>query len=136
MFRLPRVAYLIVLFLVFCTAPLGFTGSGTNEATLGPRALVMLIPIGAALYVARTGTSVDAKGIRIRALFGSKMLEWDQVRGLTVSDRSVYAVLDDGSLRLPCVHVNNLADVAKASGGRLPEIAEPKLKFAPSKRGR
>jgi hypothetical protein len=39
-------------------------------------------------------------------------------------------------VRLPCVHVNNLGDLSRASDGRLPEIADPKPKYAPSRRRR
>jgi hypothetical protein len=147
-FRLPRSAYLIVLFLVFCTVPLAFGdnsvhgaadsaddgGSGISGVEFGPRALLLLIPIAAAFYIARTSTTVSASGIKVRALLGSRMLPWDELRGLSVNKRSVYAVCVDGSVRLPCVRVANLAEVSKASAGRLPEVAAPKLKFAPSRR--
>ena len=66
----------------------------------------------------------------MRALFGSRPLPWADVRGLTVNGRSVYAVVADGAVRLPCVHVADLAAVSAASGGRLPELAEPTPKPA------
>ncbi|MGH8961129.1 MAG: PH domain-containing protein [Jatrophihabitantaceae bacterium] len=145
-FRLPRSAYLIVLFLVFCTVPLAFgddgvhtaddsaRGSGISGVEIGPRALLLLIPVAVAFYIARTATTVDASGIRVRALLGSRTLAWSELRGLSVGERSVYAVGLDGSVRLPCVRVSDLAAVAAASGGRLPELPAPKPKFAPSRR--
>jgi hypothetical protein len=48
----------------------------------------------------------------------------------------VYAETIDGSWRLPCIHVNNLAELSRASGGRLPELDDPKPKYAPQRRRR
>jgi hypothetical protein len=45
-------------------------------------------------------------------------------------------VLGDGAVRLPCVRVADLAAVSRASGGHLPEIADPVPKFAPQRRRR
>ena len=90
-------------------------------------AVLLPLPAGAA----------DAGGITVRAAFGSRRLPWDSVHGLSVTGRSVYAVLfDGGSVRLPCVTVADLAGVSQASGGRLPEVAAPRQKFAPSRRSR
>ncbi|MEO9133737.1 MAG: PH domain-containing protein [Jatrophihabitantaceae bacterium] len=147
-FRLPRSAYLIVLFLVFCTVPLALGdnsvhsaadaadkgGTGVSGIELGPRALLLLLPIVVACFIARTATTVSPSGIRVRALLGSRTLAWSDLRGLSVEQRSVYAVCHDGSVRLPCVRVNDLAAVSAASDGRLPEVSAPKLRFAPSRR--
>jgi hypothetical protein len=137
-FRLPGSAYLIVLFLLFCVVPLAFTESGDyhSKAVVGPQTLLLLIPLAAIFYIARTATIVDAAGIRVRALFGQRTLPWTQVRGLSIEQRSVYAVVADGAVRLPCVRVADLAAVAKASGGHLPEVAEPTPKFALARRPR
>jgi hypothetical protein len=146
-FRLPRSAYLIVLFLVFCTVPLALAGNGVHHAdpdsgstasdvVIGWRLLFLLIPVLAAFFIARTRTQVDADGIRVRALFGGRRLPWDQVRGLSINDRSVYAVCADGSVRLPCVRVSDLNAVSAASEGRLPDIPPAKPKYAPSRRPR
>jgi hypothetical protein len=140
-FRLPRSAYLVVLFLVFGAIPLAFTSSGFTfdsqggnqgaPGVVGWQMVVLLVPVLAAAFIRRTATFVDADGIRIRAVFGSRRLPWDDLRGLSVSGRNVYAVLSDGTLRLPCVHISELAAVSRASGGRLPDIIEPKPKFVP-----
>jgi hypothetical protein len=136
-FRLPRLAYLVVLFLLICTVPLAIAGDldHLSEPVAGPRLLLLVIPLLAIGFIARTRTTVDAGGLRVRALFGSRRLPWDEVRGLSVSGRSVYAVCADGSVRLPCVTVNDLGAIARASGDRLPPIADPVRKHAPS-RGR
>jgi hypothetical protein len=135
---LPALAYLVVLFLLFCTAPLAFAGDGGEGArsVLGPRAVLIVIPVLAAVFIARTRTVVDADGVGVRAIFGTRRVPWDQIRGLSVHERTVYLVCRDGSVRLPCVRISDLAAVSKASGGRLPEVAEPTPKFAPSRRRR
>jgi Bacterial PH domain len=134
-FRLQRSAYLGVLFLLFCTVPLAVAGSASqlSRPELSPRLLLLLLPVVATVFIARTATFVDGQGIRVRAAFGSRRLSWDEVRGLSIAERAVYAVCVDGSVRLPCVRVADLAAVAAASNGRLPEIAAPTPKFAPSR---
>jgi hypothetical protein len=137
-FRLPALAYLVVLFLIFGCAPFAFTRHGIEgeNAVVGPQTLVLLIPIVATVFIARWATIVDASGIGVRAAFGKRQLAWDEIRGLSVTGTVVYAVLSDGSVRLPCVRVGDLAEVSRASDGRLPEIADPTPKFAPSRRRR
>jgi len=135
-FRLPSLAYLIVLLLLFCVAPVAFTDEGVKSppAVLGPQSLVVVIPLLAALYIARTATTVGARGIRVRAIFGQRLLSWDEIQGLSVNDRSVYAVLSDGAVRLPCVRVSDLGAVSRASDGHVPELADPTPKHAPQRR--
>lgn len=138
-FRLPASAYLVVLFLLFCVLPLAFAASGDEgaDAVLGPGALLLLIPALAAAFIARTATVVDARGIRVRAVFGSRELPWDAVRGLSLGERSVYAVLrDDGAVRLPCVRVADISAVAAASAGRIPHLPDPPVKAPPTRRRR
>jgi hypothetical protein len=138
-FRLPKSAYLGVLILLFCAVPVAFADSGGDQG--GPvgitwRIVVLALPVVAAVFIARTATFASASGIRVRAAFGSRSMTWDDIRGLSITGRSVYAVCADGSVRLPCVRVSDLAAVSRASDGRLPEIAEPKRKYAPSRRSR
>ncbi len=138
-FRLPRSAYLAVLFLLFCSAPLALSADGGDEGgSVGWtwRVALLLIPVLAAVFIARTATIVSATGLRVRAAFGARTLSWDEVRGLSVTGRSVYAVLDDGSVRLPCVRTSDLALIASVSDGRLPDIPAPVRKYAPSRRTR
>ncbi len=137
-FRLSPLAYAVVLFLFIGALPLAFAADGTEEAPsrIGLQSLILIVPIITVIYVARTATAVGTAGILVRAPFGKRVMPWSEVRGLSVTGSSVYAVLRDGSVRLPCVRVSNLADVARASGGRLPEIADPTPKFPPSRRRR
>jgi hypothetical protein len=140
-FRVPRLAYLVIIFLAAGVWPIALYGgddpSGyASPARLTPLILMFVIPVVAIVFIARTATFVDAGGITVRAAFGQRRMSWDEIRGLSVTGRSVYAVLSDGSVRLPCVGVPNLAAVARASGGRLPEMAEPTPKYAPARRRR
>lgn len=137
-FRLPRLAYLIVLFLAIGVLPLAFARDGGAAASPVPvlRAALVLIPVAVAVFIARTATVVEPAGIRVRALLGSRLLQWEELRGLSVTGRSVYAVCADGAVRLPCVGLRDLAELALASGARLPALAEPTPKFAPGRRRR
>jgi Bacterial PH domain len=141
-FRVPRPAYLVIIFMAAGVWPIalygGDDGSGyASPARLTPLILLFVVPVVAIVFIARTATLVDADGITVRAAFGHRRMRWDQIRGLSVTGRSVYAVLvDGGSVRLPCVGVPNLGALARASGGRLPKIADPTPKFAPSRRRR
>ena len=127
MFRLPRPTYLAALFLA-----LAVTALVQHPAFL----VAYVIPLLAIVFIARTATIVDANGITVRALFGSRHLGWDNVRGLSVTGRNVYAVTDQGGVRLPCVRIRDLATVAEASSGRLPELPHARPKYAPSRRRR
>ena len=146
--RLPRSAYLIVLFLFFGTIPLALvdpsdpgvissnSGFGSAGLAIGPRLALLLIPVVAAFYIARTATFVGPDGIQVRALLGSKTFPWDVVRGLTVRERAVYAVLNNGAVRLPCTRIAHLHAISLASGGRLPEMEKHVPKPAPTRRRR
>ncbi len=143
--RLPRTSYLVVVFLLVASIAVAFgdnqphgledSRAGTAFAgfSIGPQAIVLLVPILAAVFIARTATLVSAEGLRVRALFGSRELPWDSVRGLSVSGRGVYAVVDDGAVRLPCVRIAHLGPMSRRSGGRLPELADATPKPAPSR---
>lgn len=137
-FRLPNLTYLVILFLLFGTVPLAFAASGTSSppARIGLQTVLLVVPLLAAAFVARTATVVDASGLTVRAVLGSRHVPWDDVRGLSVTGRNVYAVVAGGSIRLPCVRVNDLSRMSRASGGRLPALADPTPKAAPSRRRR
>jgi hypothetical protein len=139
-FRLPRTTYLVLLFLAAGAWPTalygGQAGGYSSTAALSPLVLLFLLPFIAAAFIARTATVVDADGLTVRAAFGKRRLPWGEVRGLAITGSTVYAVLADGSVRLPCVRVADLAEVSRASGGRLPEIAEPTPKYPPQRRRR
>ncbi len=124
-FRVSKPAYLAVLVLALCVTPLVQHPIAT---------IVYVIPVAAAVFIARTATIVDPNGVTVRALIGQRTLPWADVRGLSVTGRSVYAVTADGAVRLPCVRVSDLAAVSAASGGHLPPLPKATPKYAPSRR--
>ena len=137
-FRLPTLTYVPVLFLWVGAIPLAFAANSSEGAQgrIGIGILVLIIPALATLFVARTATVVNAGGVLVRAPFGKRVMAWNDVRGLSVTGRAVYAVLRDGSVRLPCVRVSMLSELSRASGGRLPELREPAVKAPPTRRRR
>ena len=137
-FRVPRTAYVVILFLVAGMSPVALYGGSENalSARISPLTLLYLVPILAIAFIARTGTVVDARGITVLAIFGRRTLPWPELRGVAISGRNIYAVTDAGSVRLPCVRQTDLAAVAAASGGRLPELPAAPVKHAPSGRRR
>ena len=109
----PALAYLIVAFTALCC---------TAVVHSKPLALVYLLPLAAALYVARTATVVDERGLHARALLGTRTVGWHELAGLRL-DRSgaVYAVdSSGGQLRLPCVRSTRLEPLIAAGAGRIP----------------
>ena len=145
--RLPRTAYLAVVILLLGAVPLAFGSSDYRSIddvahgapagfTVGWRLVFLLIPIAVAVAIARTATIVDGTGIRVRALLGSRQMNWDEIRGLSVNGRSVYAVLGDGAVRLPCARLAHLGAISRTSQGRLPELGDPVPKPAPARRRR
>ena len=137
MFRVSKIAYGVVLFLAIGVTPVALYGGPgeSSAARVSALTLLYLIPVLAALYIARTSTRVDAAGFRVSAIFGSRQIDWADVRGLSVTKRNVYAVLGDGTVRLPCVHQKDLSVIAALSGGRIPLLPSPKVKAAPGRRG-
>jgi hypothetical protein len=133
----PKPAYVSVLFLFIGVTPVALYGGPGDASPVAVSGLTLLylIPVLAIFYIARTSTRVDADGIRVNAVFGSRVLPWEEIRGLTIDKRNVYAVLADGSVRLPCVRQRDLTAVAAASGDHLPELPEPPVKAAPGRRG-
>lgn len=137
-FRVPRTAYVVILFLVAGISPVALYGGSENalNATISPLTLLYLVPILAIVFIARTATVVDSGGITVRAVFGQRRLPWTELRGIAISGRNIYAVTDGGSVRLPCVRQADLATMAAASSGRLPELPAAPVKYAPSPRRR
>jgi hypothetical protein len=140
--RLPRTAYLAVVFLVMAAFAVAFgdnhphgvdDGGAFTGLSVGPRIAVLAVPLVVCVYIARTATIVTESGLRVRALLGSRTLPWADIRGLSVSGRAVYAVLDDGAVRLPCVRIAHLGPLSRLSAGRLPELPDVVPKPAPSR---
>jgi hypothetical protein len=110
------LAYLIVAFTAICC---------TAVVHSKPLALIYLLPLAGTLYIARTGTVVDESGLHARAIFGSRLVSWNELVGLRL-DRSgaVYAVDSArGQLKLPCVRSTRLDVLIAAGAGRIPDPA-------------
>jgi hypothetical protein len=111
----PSSAYLIVAFVALCL---------TAVVRSPVQALVYLIPIAAACYIARTATIVTADGITAQALLGAQSVSWSELTGLRLTESgAVYAVERSGTqLRLPCVRSTKLDPLTQACAGRLPDL--------------
>jgi hypothetical protein len=110
------LAYLIVAFTALCC---------TAVVQSPALALVYLLPLAGALYIARTATVVDERGVHARAVLGSQTIGWHELAGLRL-DRSgaVYAVdTSGGQLQLPCVRSTRLGSLIAAGAGRIPDPA-------------
>jgi hypothetical protein len=114
-FRIPILALFAVALLASCITPVAFAAPGLP--------LLYLVPLGIAMWVVRTRTTVDATGLVVRRVFSRRVIPWSHVRSLRVIDRSqVRAVLDSGDEQpLPAVHPRDLPVLAAASGGHLPD---------------
>lgn len=140
--RITPLAYLGVFILVICVffAIVGW-----------PAGLWWLaaIPIATGWWVYRSRTVVSSSGLDLHTAFGSRHIDWAQLRGLRVPDRhidwvrfggifriprrlvhthlGVRAHLVDGTeVALPAVSYDRLRDLAVASNGRIPDpFADP-----------
>jgi hypothetical protein len=114
----------------FGTVPLA-----TSRAYLLP---IVLVPILIGIWGWRAGTDVSPAGLRVRALFGARLVPWSHVAGLAPAERGrVYAILTTGRrVRLPAV---GAADLPKITGTQpKPEPAtndEPATKGEPAAKG-
>ncbi|MGK8512018.1 PH domain-containing protein [Nocardia asiatica] len=116
MIRIPRLAFLGVFILLMCVF-FPFVGWPAGLWWL------LLIPVAVLVWVVRTQTTVSEDGLDLRTLFGSRHLDWAQVKGVRIPKRGyVRADLTDGTeAKLPAVSYDRLRDLAAASGGRIPD---------------
>lgn len=115
MFRIPGIALLSVVILLFCVTPAAFALPGLQ--------VLYLLPLGVTVWVIRTRTVATRDGLTVRTVFGRKELPWAALRGLAITKRSkVRAVLaDGGEVRLPAVRTRHLPVLSLVSEGRLPD---------------
>jgi hypothetical protein len=86
---------------------------------------VLLIPLGVIAWGVRGGTDVDADGLRVRALVGSRRLRWSEIDGFAQDRGKVLATLANGrAVALPAVSPADLPRLLKA-GGQPSALAEP-----------
>lgn len=115
--RIPQLGYIGVLVLTFCVF-FAFVGW---PVALWP---LLLLPVAAAVFVARTQTVVSERGLALRSVFGAKELAWSQVKGVSIPKRGYVRahLTDDSVVSLPAVSYDRLRDLIDASGGRIPDL--------------
>lgn len=113
-----NVTTVVVGVVMFC----GGVALATSRWYLAP---VLLVPIAMIVWGLRGGTDVDAKGVKVRALVGSKRLAWPQIDGFTRHGDKVLATLSNGrSVTLPAVGPGDLPALMRA-GGHPVDAVEP-----------
>lgn len=114
-FRTPAPALLVVFLLLVCMLPAAFALPGLQ--------LLLLIPLGLAVWIVRNRTTATREGLSVRTVSGTRELPWDTIRGLSLTPKSsVGAVLVDGTtVPLPGVRTRHLPVLALVSEGRLPD---------------
>jgi hypothetical protein len=126
--RIPRLAFLGVFILLMCVF-FPFVGWPAGLWWL------LLVPVAVLAWVLRTQTAVSDAGLELRTLFGSRHLDWAQVKGVRIPKRGyVRADLTDGTeVKLPAVSYDRLRDLAAFSGGRIPDpFAEAATEESPA----
>lgn len=115
--RIPQLAYLGVLVLLFCVF-FFFVGWPVGLWWL------LLIPAAAVVWVARTRTVISESGLELRTVFKSRHVDWAELKGVSIPKRGfVRAHLTDGSeVKLPAVSYDRLRDLIAASNGRIPDL--------------
>ncbi|WP_405166066.1 PH domain-containing protein [Nocardia sp. NBC_01499] len=114
--RIPRLAFLGVFILFMCVFFM-FVGWPIGLWWL------LLIPVAVTVWVLRTQTTVSETGLDLRTVFGSRHLDWSQLKGVRIPKRGyVRADLIDGTeAKLPAVSYDRVRDLAVASQGRIPD---------------
>ncbi|MCP2327220.1 hypothetical protein HDA40_005727 [Hamadaea flava] len=82
------------------------------------------VPLGIfvfAVWAWRSGTDADSNGVRVRALLGSRKIEWSRIEALVPAGRDkAQAVLTDGTrITLTAVRPVDLPRLVAASGKEL-----------------
>jgi hypothetical protein len=115
--RLHKFRYNAAITIAAVVAFFGAVPLATSHAYLLP---IALVPILVAVWGWRAGTDVGPAGLRIRALFGSRLVPWSHVTALVPADRRhVYAVLTTGrQVRLPAVGAAELATFSDDAAGK------------------
>ncbi|WP_245551053.1 PH domain-containing protein [Nocardia paucivorans] len=118
--RVPRLAFLGVFMLLLCVF---FPIVGWPAGLWW----LLLLPIGASVWLLRTRTTITPEGLHLRTVFGSRFVAWERVRGLRIPKRGFVRVHldDDTEAKLPAVGYDRLRDLVAASGGRIPDPFAP-----------
>jgi hypothetical protein len=99
-------------------AAVGFIGALPMLAGGAAFALILLVPLAIAVWGWRSGTDVDAAGLRLRAALGTRRVPWAEVAELAPDPNGgVTVTLTSGrALSLPAVPATALPDIAAAGG--------------------
>lgn len=86
---------------------------------------LLIVPLGLAWWAARAETRVDDSGITARYAFRpQRHMDWDELAGIGFTGSRALARGHDGdSFPLPALSFNDMPWLAKASGGRVPDVA-------------
>jgi hypothetical protein len=85
---------------------------------------IELIPLAMIVWGIRAGTDVDADGLRLRALVGSRKIAWSQIDGFVPQGDKVLATLAGGkAVTLPAVSPADLPRLLRA--GAQPNALTP-----------
>ncbi|MCM6776569.1 PH domain-containing protein [Nocardia sp. CDC159] len=117
MIRIPRLVHLGVFVLLFCVA---FPFFGWPQVLW----VLFVIPIAAAVWVERTRTTVSESGLELRSMFGSRRVDWEQIKGFRIPKRGFVRahLVDDSEVALPAVSYDRLRALIEASNGRIPDL--------------
>jgi hypothetical protein len=116
--RMPRQVLLGIGAAAVGTVPLAFVSPWL--------ALLWLLPVLGLVAALRSGVDADRAGLTVRGPLSSRVLGWDDIRGLRIRRNAIRAVGTDGAqVRLPVVRPRHLPLLAAASGGRLPDPTAP-----------
>ncbi len=115
--RISRLGHLGVFVLLFCVM---FAFFGWPQVLW----VLFVIPIAIAVWVERTRTTVSASGLDLRTVFGSRHVDWDQIKGLRIPKRGFVRahLADDSEVALPAVAYDRLRLLIEASNGRIPDL--------------
>jgi Bacterial PH domain len=94
---------------------------------------VILVPLFVTMWAWRSGTDVGRDALRIRALFGQRIVPWAAVTELVPDRRGrVSALLTGGNaVRLPGVYANDLPVIVAATGHSIERPEETAGSTAP-----
>ena len=111
--RPQRFRYSAAIVVACVVAFFGAVPLATSRAYLTP---LLLVPVLIGLWAWRAGTDVTDAGLRVRAVFGSRFVPWQDVTALVAAGRGrAYAVLgNERRVRLPAVGVKDLERIREA----------------------
>ncbi len=88
---------------------------------MGPYLVVLVvIPLGVAVWSWRSGTDADESGLTVRAALGRRRIPWSNVAGVFTEGDQVSAQLTSGrAITLPAVGAADVPRLVAASGQEL-----------------